>query len=90
MPPPHVAVQAGDLGVLRGLLLGADFVSAVSPQHLHYELLSGELVALPMTLPWSQREIGFVLRHDAQPSALCHLLMEEIRAAARRNTAAEA
>ncbi len=77
---PHVAVQAGDLGILRGLLLGADFVSAVSPEHLHYELASGALVRLPIALDWSEREIGFVLRHDAQPSALCLLLMDEIRA----------
>ena len=82
-PAPHVAVQAGDLGVLRGLLLRADFVSAVSPQHLHYELASGSLVRLPLPLGWSEREIGFVLRRDAQPSALCHLLMDEVRAVAR-------
>ncbi len=83
VPAPHVAVQAGDLGVLRGLLLAADFVSAVSPQHLHYELESGALVRLPVPLGWSEREIGFVLRRDAQPSALCLMLMDEIRAVSR-------
>ncbi len=83
VPAPHVAVQAGDLGVLRGLLLGADFVSAVSPHHLHYELASGHLVQLPIQLPWSEREIGFVLRRDAQPSTLSHLLMDEIRAVSK-------
>lgn len=78
---PRVAVQAGDLGLLRGLLMQSDMLTAVSPQHLLHELQAVTLVALDIDLPGSVREVGFVLRKDAQPSAPCVLLMEEIRVA---------
>ena len=68
--------------MLRGLLLQSDMLTAVSPQHLLHELQAGTLAALPIALPGSVREVGFVLRQDAQPSAPCALLMDEIRAAA--------
>jgi len=79
IPSPRVAVQAGDLGILRGLLMHSDMLSAVSAQHLQYEVQAGEIVVLDIDLKFSERDIGFVLRKDAQPSALCLLLMDEIR-----------
>ncbi len=78
---PRVAVQAGDLGLLRGLLMQSDMLTAVSPQHLLHELQAGTLAELAIDLPGSSREVGFVLRKDAQPSAPCVLLMEKIRVA---------
>lgn len=78
---PHIAVQAGDVGLLRGLLLQSDMLTAVSPRHLHHELHSGDLTILDINLPNSEREVGFVLRKDIRPSALCLLLMQEIRTA---------
>ncbi|WP_171019873.1 LysR family transcriptional regulator [Hydrogenophaga sp. 2FB] len=81
---PRVAVQAGDLGLLRGLLMQSDMLTAVSPQHLLHELQAGTLAALDIDLPDSVREVGFVLRKDAQPSAPCVLLMEEILGAEKR------
>lgn len=80
---PRVAVQAGDLGLLRGLLMQSDLLTAVSPEHLLHELQAGTLVVLDMDLPGSEREVGFVLRKDAQPSTPCRLLMDDIRALAR-------
>ena len=79
---PRIAVQAGDLGILRGLLMHSDMLSAVSAQHLLYELRSGAIKVLNVDLKFSERDVGFVLRKDAQPSALCLLLMDEIRALA--------
>ncbi len=76
---PRIAVQAADLGLLRGLLAQSDMLSAVSPQHLLHEIRDGLLVVLDVELPDNERDIGFVLRQDAQPSALCLLLMDEIR-----------
>lgn len=76
---PRVAVQAADLGLLRGLLTQSDMLSAVSPQHLLHEIRAGMVTVLDVKLPRSERQIGFVLRKDAQPSALCLLLMDEIR-----------
>ena len=84
----HVAVQAGDLGLLRGLLMQSDMLTAVSPQHLLHELQAGTLAALRIALPGSMREVGFVLRKDAQPSAPCVLLMDEIRLAAAQRVSA--
>jgi LysR family transcriptional regulator of gallate degradation len=80
---PRIAVQAGDLGILRGLLMNSDMLSAVSAQHLLYEVQSGTITVLDIDLKFSERDVGFVLRRDAQPSALCLLLMEEIRALAQ-------
>ncbi|OVZ63927.1 hypothetical protein CDO46_09815 [Pigmentiphaga sp. NML030171] len=78
---PHVAVQAGDLGLLRGLLQHSDVVSAVSPEYLSYEIASGAVKVLDVELPHTGREIGFILRRDAQPSLLCEKLMQHIEAA---------
>jgi LysR family transcriptional regulator of gallate degradation len=83
IPSPRIAVQAGDLGVLRGLLMHSDMLSAVSPHHLLYEVQSGEIKVLDIDLKYSEREVGFVLRRDAQPSALCLLLMDEVRTLAK-------
>lgn len=77
---PRIAVQAGDLGLVRGLLAQSDMLTAVSPQHFLHEIREGSLVVLDAQLPHSERDIGFVLAKDAQPSALCLLLMDEIRA----------
>lgn len=78
LPLPHVAVQAGDLGLLRGLLQHSDVVSAVSPEYLSYEIASGSVRVLDVELPRTQRNIGFLLRRDAQPSLLCEELMRYI------------
>lgn len=78
---PHVAVQAGDLGILRGLLVNSDMVSAVSPQHLSYEIEAGAIRVLDIDLRLSERDIGIVQHRDSRPSVLCGLLIEEIRRA---------
>ena len=61
----------------------SDMLSAVSPQHQLYEVQSGEIKVLDIDLKYSEREVGFVLRRDAQPSALCLLLMDEVRTLAK-------
>src|SRR5690606_14696816 len=71
LKPPRIAVQAGDLGLLRGLLQNSDLISAVSPQYLEQEIASGLIKVLDVELPGTEREIGFILRKNAQPSALC-------------------
>ncbi|RII83606.1 hypothetical protein CJO09_08470 [Neopusillimonas maritima] len=79
---PRVVAQAGDLGLLRGLLYSSDAISAVSPEYLAYEIASGSVKVLNVDLPGTEREIGFILRRDAQPSALCEKLMQHIETAA--------
>ena len=80
---PRAAVQAGDLGLLRGLLQNSDAISAVSPQYLAHEIASGLIKVLDVELPGTERDIGFILRRSAQPSVLCEKLMQQIEAAAQ-------
>lgn len=82
LKPPRVIAQAGDLGLLRGLLENSEAISAVSPEYLAYEIKSGTIKVLSVDLPGTEREIGFILRRDAQPSALCEKLMQHIQLAA--------
>lgn len=81
VPQPHVAVQAGDLGLLRGLLLHSDAVSAVSPENLAYEIDSGAIKVLDTDLPATGRDVGFMLCRDLQPSPLCETFMQYIERA---------
>jgi len=80
--PPHVSVQAGDLGILRGLLQHSDVVSAVSPEYLAYEIASGEVRMLDVELPGTERDMGFIFRRDAQLSSLSEIFMQHIERAA--------
>lgn len=79
---PRVVAEAGDLGLLRGLLQNSDVISAVSSEHLAYEIATGAIKVLDIDLPGTERDIAFVLRPDAQPSALCQKFMHEIQVAA--------
>ncbi len=63
--------QASDLGLLCGLLQHRDVICAVSPEYLAYEIASGSIKVLDVDLPSTDREIGFILRRGAHPSALC-------------------
>ena len=83
--PPHVSVQAGDLGILRGLLQHSDVVSAVSPEYLAYEIASGEVRMLDVELPGTERDMGFIFRRDAQLSSLSEIFMQHIERAAADN-----
>ena len=78
-PPPQPSVETGDLGILRGVILQSDMLAAVSAQQLHYEIVSGELVILPIRLDETRRNIGIAQRHGALPSPGTRMLMDEIR-----------
>jgi LysR family transcriptional regulator of gallate degradation len=74
---PRVAVESGDLALLRGILMHSNAVSAVPPQQLSFEIAAGQLKVL-VQLPDVERDVGFVLRKDASPSSLCEALMQQI------------
>ncbi|MCK9508893.1 MAG: LysR family transcriptional regulator [Pigmentiphaga sp.] len=76
---PTIAVHGGDLGLLRGLLLYSEMLTAVSPHNLSPELDLGNLTILDVELPGCQRNTGFVWRKDLEPSAACLQLMRNIR-----------
>ncbi len=78
LPPPDVAVETSDLAVLRGVLTCSDLLTAVSPRQLAYELRSGLLQVLPVTLAETRRPIGITQRADSVAWPGARLLLEEI------------
>ncbi len=77
--PPMPAVETADLAVIRGLLLDTDMITVLSAQQLHYELASGQLVALDVTLRKVRRDIGLTLRAGGTPSPAARVLIDAIR-----------
>lgn len=77
---PQPVVETGDLAMVRGLLLHSDMLAAVSSHQLEYEVKAGLLIALPLALPTTRRDIGLTFRHGALHSpataALMHCLRE--------------
>ncbi|MFS7195351.1 LysR family transcriptional regulator [Rahnella inusitata] len=79
IPPPDPVVESGDLGIVRGLLLGSDMLAAVSARQLEHELESGELVKLPLELADTHRAIGLTFRAGSLLSPAAGALVAEIR-----------
>lgn len=82
--PPIPSVETGDLAVLRGLLKNSDMLTAISPHQLHYEIISGDLVELPVALGKTVRRIGITSREGAMLSPAALAVIDEIRSASRR------
>ncbi|MNG41674.1 hypothetical protein D3C84_1310140 [compost metagenome] len=62
-------------------------LAAVSAHQLEYEMLSGDLVQLPLTLSHTTRPIGFIFRTGALQSPAAQALMDKIREVVRETTA---
>nr|WP_255702349.1 LysR family transcriptional regulator [Roseomonas sp. OT10] len=77
---PRVAVETTDLTITLGLLRESDLVTAVSPHLFQHELEARSLVVLPLELPETRRDIGFLQRSASSPSLAARLLMDSIRA----------
>jgi LysR family transcriptional regulator, regulator for genes of the gallate degradation pathway len=58
MPIPEPVIETGDLAILRGILMQSDMLAAVSTQQLEVEILSGDLVALPLNYPQPVELLG--------------------------------
>jgi LysR family transcriptional regulator, regulator for genes of the gallate degradation pathway len=86
LKPPTPSVETADLAVIRGLLLGTDMIAIVSAQQLHYEIQSGQLAALDVTLHNTRREIGLTLRADSAPSPAARALIDAIRLTVAQST----
>jgi LysR family transcriptional regulator of gallate degradation len=76
---PSPVVETGDLAILRGLLLNSDMLAAVSAHQLQYEIDSGELVRLPLSLERTTRPIGLIYRTAALQSPASRALVDKIR-----------
>lgn len=76
---PSPVVETGDLAILRGLLRNSDMLAAVSAHQLQYEIDSGELVRLPLSLQRTTRPIGLIYRTAALQSPASRALVDKIR-----------
>ena len=80
IPAPDPVVETGDLALVRGLLRQSDMLAAVSAHQLEVELALGDLVALPIALPDTERAIGLTMRtgclHSPAAKALLSCLRE--------------
>ena len=76
---PNPVVETADLAILRGVLLRSDMLAAVSAHQLEYEMVSGDLVQLPLSLRRTTRPIGFISRTGVLQSPVAQALMDKIR-----------
>jgi LysR family transcriptional regulator, regulator for genes of the gallate degradation pathway len=67
---PRGVIETGSLVALRGILTQSDYLTIISPHQVYYELQSGLLDVLPVSLNGSERPIGLTTRTDWQPTAL--------------------
>lgn len=72
---PDPVVETGDLAILRGILKQSDMLAAVSAQQLNIEIISGDLVTLPITLPATQRAIGITTRLGSLHSSAAEAML---------------
>jgi LysR family transcriptional regulator of gallate degradation len=79
LQPPVPAVEAGDPSVIRQLLVASDMLAVTSPLQLVFEIESGALVELPVTLEGTIREVGLVVRDGAMLSPAARAVLESVR-----------
>ena len=82
---PVPSVETADLAIIRGLLLRTDMVAVLSPQQVHYELETGQLIILDVTLQEADREIGLTMRAAGDPSPAARKLIDAIREVTRQD-----
>lgn len=85
LAPLQPSVETGDLAIMRHLLSSTDLITACSPYQLHYELETGEVTALPVTLGDTRREIGITQRRGSLPSPAVEALLAALREVARQH-----
>lgn len=68
LPATPVRVVSSSLVFLRGLLMQGDYLTIISRHQIQEEERQGLMVALPVTLKDSEREIGLTYRRDWQPT----------------------
>jgi LysR family transcriptional regulator of gallate degradation len=74
----RVGVETADLAITRGILLGSDMLTAVSPHLYHHEIASKMLAVLPVALPETRRPIGVLQRAASTPSLAARLLIDQL------------
>jgi LysR family transcriptional regulator of gallate degradation len=81
------AIECNSLAAGRAFLLESDCVMLLSAQQVHYECLSGQLVALPHPLGNVVRPIGFTMRRDWHPTTTQQRLLALLKSRNRAKPA---
>ncbi|MFK0092318.1 LysR family transcriptional regulator [Pseudomonas sp. NPDC090592] len=75
IPAPLARVESGDMAVIRGLLATTDWLAIVSYHQFEMDLANGELTALDVQLPETNRQIGIITRVEAlHPPAVAAMI----------------
>lgn len=82
--PPQIAVETGDLALLRGLLVSSDMLTVLSAHQLHYEIAASQLIVLPFPMDGLERQIGVTTRSGAYLSPGATVLLAELKSVARQ------
>jgi LysR family transcriptional regulator of gallate degradation len=82
LAPPIPSVETGDLATLRQLLSATRMIAITSPLQLMFEIQSGLLAELPVSLPGTERDIGLILREGAMLSPAALAVLEAVRSQA--------
>lgn len=77
-PPPGL-VESSSLVVIRALLAASDRLTLMSRRRILYEEQQGLLVALPMSLPFTNRQVGITTRADWYPTRLQNEFLKLLR-----------
>jgi LysR family transcriptional regulator of gallate degradation len=80
---PKSPIETSDLSILRGLLLGSDLITGISPQQLDMERKLGILQMLDFEFEKSARVIALTQRAKSHPSPGAAALMTAIQQVAR-------
>lgn len=79
---PTRIVESSSQILLRGVLLGSDRLTILSPHQVRLEIEQGLLTQLDVDLSHSSRTIGLTTREDWQPTATQSILLDLLERAA--------
>jgi LysR family transcriptional regulator of gallate degradation len=80
LPEPQVLLRGHSAPVLVAVLQASDAIALLSPWQVRSELDAGRLVALPLKLSGTQRDIGCTLRRDGLPALAVQALQQQLQA----------
>jgi len=79
--PPHV-IETSSMSLLRGLLVESDMVTVLSRHQIVYDEMYGMLIALPLELGKTRRQIGITRRRHGSMALAADVLIGEVRTVA--------
>lgn len=79
LKPPTPSIETGDAAIIRQLLDASDMIAVTSPHQLMFEIRSGSLTELPVTLGGTTREVGLIVRDGAMLSPAALAVLDAVR-----------